>query len=49
MCSDDAQNIYEKKQFLKKGDKSRKIYDPQQALIKQNQEKKDLKDKLEKH
>ena len=32
----DEEKVNEKKQFLKKGDKSRKIYDPKQAIQKQN-------------
>lgn len=32
----EEEKINEKKQFLKKGDKSRKIYDPKQAIQKQN-------------
>jgi hypothetical protein len=37
-----------RKQFLKKGEKSRK-YDPKQAIIKHHQDKKDQLDKGEKH
>jgi hypothetical protein len=45
VTSNDSQG---KKQFLKKGEKSRRVYDPKQAISKQKEGKRDLIEKAEK-
>lgn len=39
----------EKRQYLKKGEKSRKVYDPKQAIIKQHKDKRDQMERIERH
>jgi len=45
----EADEPSEKRNFLKKGEKSRKVYDPKQAIFKGNREKREQQERLEKH